>query len=87
MSDDTIHIKSKKPISTLLGEIETTIIDGGGSFKGSNEKGWFSGKTILGQIHGEYSVVEQEIIIRITKKPFLVPMSKITSEILSYFQV
>ena len=86
MNDDTIHINSNKPISTLLNKVETEILNQGGKFKGTNEKGQFSGKTILGQIQGEYHVVEKEIIIRITKKPFLVPMSKITSEIQSYFQ-
>lgn len=86
MNHDCIHINSEKSINTLLGEIETEILKAGGKFSGTNEKGQFSGKTILGQIQGEYHIVEQEIIIRIIKKPFLVPMSKITSEFQSYFQ-
>ena len=86
MSDNIISIHSKKESSILIGEIKTAIIDAGGSFNGSNEKGAFSGKTILGQIKGEYSVAEQNITIRIIKKPYLVPMSKITTEIQSFFQ-
>jgi len=86
MNDDTIRINSNKSISSLLSQVETEILNQGGKFKGTDEKGQFSGKTVLGQIQGEYHVAGQEIIIRITKKPFLVPMSKITFEVQSYFQ-
>lgn len=65
----------------------TKVIEGkGGIFSGDHKKGNFSIKTLIGTIKGEYQLIHQkdetsQVAITITKKPPLVPMSKIKSVI------
>lgn len=73
-------------ISFVLEKVGTEIKNNGGIFKGTDKAGSFSGNSILGSIQGEYRCVSpDEIEIIITNKPFLVPYSKIESEIRKYF--
>ena len=62
------------------------IKDKGGIFSGDQQKGSFSIKTLIGTVKGDYEVLNQketasQVAITITKKPPLVPMSKIKSVI------
>lgn len=65
----------------------TKAIEGkGGIFSGTQEKGSFSLKTLIGSIKGSYEVLNQkdaasQVAITITQKPPFVPMSKIKSVI------
>jgi len=69
----------------------SAIKDKGGDFTGDNSKGTFSLQTLVGAVKGNYEVVSDsnspktKIAITITKKPFIVPMSKIQEVIASYF--
>jgi len=79
-------VKLNDEIPSVLKRVEEEISGSGGSFKGDPEKGSFDGKSILGDIRGEYCCVSgNEIIITITHKPFLVPYHVIESEIRKYF--
>jgi len=82
----TFNISIEKDLSDTLKEVKSTIIENGGTFKGTTNKGQFSGKTILGKIKGEYASLSDKVIkITITKKPFITPKSKVESEIRKFF--
>ena len=72
-------------ISSVLGRVKAEITENGGRFEGNSEYGSFDGKTVLGLIRGEYRSSGGEIEITITHKPFIVPYSRIESEIKQYF--
>ncbi|MCU0327131.1 MAG: hypothetical protein MUF45_18170 [Spirosomaceae bacterium] len=63
----------------------------GGIFEGDASKGTFSLQTLIGAVKGNYQVVsapnspETQIAVTITKKPLIVPMSKIQEVISGYF--
>ncbi len=63
----------------------------GGVFTGDSTKGSFSLKTLVGAVQGNYQVVSEagsaqtKVAVTITKKPFIVPMSKIQEVISGYF--
>lgn len=72
--------------ASVLQKVGEAIRSGGGIFQGDMEKGSFSGDTVLGIVRGEYRCLpDNNIIITITGKPFLVPYSMIESEIRQYF--
>lgn len=80
----TISIRDE--ISSILKKVESEITGSGGRFEGNTECGFFDGKSILGLIKGEYRCLsDKEIKITITAKPFIVPDSRIESEIKKYF--
>lgn len=82
----TFKILIERDLSTVLMEVQSTIVKNGGDFKGNTSKGNFAGKTILGKVKGKYaSLSEDEVEITITKKPFAAPKSKIESAIREYF--
>lgn len=69
----------------------TAIQKKGGIFDGNTNTGMFSLQTLVGIVKGTYQVVSEasspqtKVAITITKKPFIVPMSKIQEVIASYF--
>ena len=79
-------ISIKDDLSSTLKEVEAAIIESGGRFEGNTRAGVFSGKSMLGSVKGEYtSLSDDEVEIRIIKKPFAAPKSKIESAIREYF--
>lgn len=84
----SFKISVKNGLPEALKKVEGAIVDQGGEFKGDTSSGGFSGKTVLGKVHGEYSCTaddNDEIEITITKKPMVAPYSKIESAIREYF--
>jgi hypothetical protein len=69
---------------TLL-KVERAVISHGGQFKGDSRTGIFSGKTMLGEVRGEYRVSSGKICIKILRKPTMVPLAMIEKEIRGYF--
>ena len=63
----------------------------GGIFQGNANAGSFSLQTLIGAVKGNYKVIsdpnssQTKVEITITKKPMIVPMSKIQEVIGSYF--
>ncbi|MFY7909184.1 MAG: hypothetical protein ACOVO2_06510 [Emticicia sp.] len=63
----------------------------GGIFQGNANAGSFSLQTLIGAVKGNYKVIsdpsspQTKVEITITKKPMIVPMSKIQEVISSYF--
>lgn len=83
---NSFKISVTKDLSTTLKEVEDGIVSNGGTFTGDTSGGEFSGKTVLGMIHGKYNCLsDSEVEITITKKPFAAPSSKIESSIRGYF--
>jgi hypothetical protein len=69
---------------------KNTIKTKGGVFKGDQNFGSFSLKTLLGTVKGNYEILAKvgdsiQIAITITQKPLLVPVSKIQQVIQGYF--
>jgi hypothetical protein len=82
----SFNVKFSEGIATTLKKVESYITGSGGTFSGTEECGTFHGKTPAGMIKGQYSSVsENEIMITITDKPFIVPHSMIETEIRRYF--
>lgn len=83
----TFRISIENELSSTLKEVEKTITEQGGEFKGDTHSGEFSGKTILGKVKGQYTYLadDDEIKITIIKKPFTVSKGKIESAIRQYF--
>jgi hypothetical protein len=69
----------------------SAIKNKGGIFDGNTLAGSFSLQTLVGAVKGTYQVISEasspqtKVAITITKKPFIVPMSKIQEVIASYF--
>ncbi len=77
----TFNIFINNDLSSTLKKVENAIVENGGKFKGDTDKGEFSGK-----IKGKYVVFSKDKVeITITRKPFVVPSSKIESAIREYF--
>jgi hypothetical protein len=66
---------------SLLKRAEQEIVNKGGAFSGDAEQGSFRAKTPLGSIEGAYQVLENEVALTITKKPFLLSCKKIEKEL------
>ncbi len=82
----SFKIEIEEDLSSILEEVESTIVKNGGEFKGDTSQGKFAGKTLFGKIKGEYICLsDDEVEITITKKPLAAPKSKIESEIRKYF--
>ena len=78
-------VKLKDEVSTILNKMKSVITGKGGSFEGNKECGSFEGKLLLGTIKCEYrSISADEIEIIIDDKPFIMPYSRIESEIKKY---
>ncbi|SEM25403.1 hypothetical protein SAMN04489760_10829 [Syntrophus gentianae] len=73
-------------LSDVFKDIESRIRSNGGTFSGNLDSGKFSGKTEGVVIEGKYQVLGNRIIVRITRKPFLLPASAIEAEIRQYFR-
>lgn len=72
--------------TVVLKKVESAITASGGFFEGDSAKGEFAGKSVLGNVKGEYcSVSGNKIRITITDKPCLVSNSMVESEIRKYF--
>lgn len=69
----------------------SAIKNKGGVFDGNVNTGSFSLQTLIGPVRGTYQVVSEadsqqtKVAITITRKPLIVPISKIKEVISSYF--
>jgi hypothetical protein len=68
---------------SLIARANQQIEKSGGSFTGDTSQGNFQGTTPIGSIVGSYQIEGQEIILSITKKPFLLSCGKIEKELRS----
>jgi hypothetical protein len=66
---------------SLLQRAKQSIENMGGVFNGDDRQGNFSTKTPIGSIKGSYQMLEGEIALNITKKPFLLSCNKIEKEL------
>ncbi len=79
-------IQLNEEIGSVLQRVASAIRENGGDFQGDAEQGAFAGRTVLGQIRGEYRrVAGDEISVTILSKPFILPYGTIESEIRQYF--
>lgn len=82
----TFSVTLEDEISSVLKRVESAIIESGGAFSGDTAKGVFQGNSVMGPVKGQYcSISENEILITISDKPFIVPYSLIEGEIRKYF--
>lgn len=83
----TFKVSTTEGLKDTLKKVECAIVDQGGKFEGDTNAGGFAGKTVLGEVRGEYSCKgdDGEIEITITKKPMIAPYSKIETAIRDYF--
>ncbi len=78
----SFKISINSDLSSILKEVEDSIVNNGGKFKGDTSSGEFAGNTIPGKIKGEYvCIADNEVEITIVKKPFAAPNGKIESAI------
>jgi len=66
--------------AVIINNVRSKIENEGGSFTGDESKGSFNLRTPVGAIEGNYSVIDNELKIDITKKPMMLPCSMIESE-------
>jgi hypothetical protein len=87
----TFNIDYPGTSSQFVVNATKTIQNKGGIFQGNATAGSFSLQTLIGAVKGNYQVVsdpaspQTKVAITITKKPLIVPMSKIQEVIASYF--
>ncbi len=67
--------------AVIINNVKTKIENEGGSFTGDENEGNFNLPTPVGAIEGNYSVINKELKIDITKKPMMLPCSMIESEL------
>jgi hypothetical protein len=74
-------------LETLLHRVKLQITNSGGRFEGDTHSGTFYGKVLLiGSFHGQYEIAGNQVIIRITQKPFTISCTAIESKIKDYFR-
>jgi hypothetical protein len=74
-----------QPVDTLLDNARRQIVAKGGRFNGDATKGSFNGSTPFGAIEASYTIVGQELIISIEKKPLLVSCKRIEQALAGNF--
>lgn len=80
-------IKVSGNIAAVLENARFRTIESAGSFEGDMRSGTFSGNaSALGTVKGEYKVSGNEVTIKITSKPFIVPCKVLESKIRDYFR-
>ena len=62
---------------SLFGKLTAALKEHGGSVKGDKDGGAIEVSSPLGAVEGTYRVEGRNIRIELTRKPFLVPASKI----------
>jgi len=65
----------------IINKVKLKIENEGGSFTGDESEGNFNLPTPVGSIEGNYSVIDKELKIDITKKPMMLPCNMIESEL------
>jgi hypothetical protein len=65
----------------IINKVKLQIEKEGGIFTGEEKGGNFNLPTPVGAIEGNYSVIDNELKIDITKKPMMLPCSMIESEL------
>ena len=63
------------------------VVERGGQMSGSEDQGIFMGNSPLGVIEGTYRAEGRNVTVKITKKPFAIPKSKIQREVSRFFGV
>ncbi len=77
-------IPLRQDVDQALERIRSSIVETGGEFSGDVKSGVFSGSTAMGLIAGNYLVEDEEILIVITKKPFMLSKIAIKSTMQEY---
>jgi hypothetical protein len=78
-------LKVKGSVADALTRARRAVEEAGGTLTGDESGGQFSGKSPIGSIAGRYSVVDGEVKVTITQKPFLVPESSLMAKVREYF--
>ena len=65
----------------IINIVKSKIENEGGNFRGDDSEGNFNLLTPVGAIEGNYTVIDNELKIDITKKPMMLPCSMIESEL------
>ena len=77
----SFSIEKPQNINATLIQVSGFIRSSGGSFKGDDKSGWFSGSNV----EGKY-VVSDRIRITILNKPFYYPNGAVEDKIRDYFR-
>ena len=86
MANCNFKIPFPKTSEQYLKVAQKAITDNNGQFTGDKQSGNFRIPVGIGDIVGEYTVANDEIIIDITKKPLLVTCKLIENRLKSYLQ-
>lgn len=78
-----IHVAS---LSASIARARTTIIENGGTHEGDDERGKFSGVAGGYEIDGTYTTEANDILVTITRKPFLLPCRSIEAAVRGFFR-
>lgn len=73
-----------KPKAEMVSKLEAAILGQHGLFQGDETSGEFSFSAMGFSFRGNYIIRGDQIAVEVTDKPFLVPCSKIESEIKKY---
>ncbi len=72
------------PAAELLSQIQKLAQEYEGQFQGDEKSGCIAVHFILGSIEGDYTIEGDELILNITKKPFLIGCETISSTIMEH---
>lgn len=70
----------------LLSKAEIEIKKVNGNITGNADSGEFKIPLPIGEIDGTYIIIEDEVFLEITKKPFLIPCSLVGEVIENYLK-
>jgi hypothetical protein len=85
-SCDPFDVTVSGDLQAAVDRARAKVTGAGGTFTGDTKSGSFSGPSGVGTIEGKYSVSGQVVTVKVTKKPFIVPCSKIESTVRDYFK-
>ncbi|MEP6846275.1 MAG: hypothetical protein ABI861_09740 [Panacibacter sp.] len=77
-------IKFNGNSTDVIAKAGKAITGAGGNFNGNEASGSFDISTFMGQIVGDYTILNNGINISITKKPVFVPCSEIENQLRKY---
>jgi hypothetical protein len=86
MSKCNFTINFQGSADDLVQKAQTAITNSRGKFNGDSSSGAFIISTPVGEVSGSYAVEDQNFLISIEDKPFLVSCSKIESTLNEYLK-
>ena len=80
------NVNTDMDVKSLIEKIQTEIENENGTFEGNEKSGSVVLPSPVGSVHADYKVVDGELELSVTKKPMVLSMGRLKSEIQKIIQ-